>query len=98
MHIVSVRKLCDFWRENPAAEGVLRHWHSIAKSSVFDNFNDLRRRFQSADYAAPYTVFNVGGNNYRLIALIHYDARRIYIRGILTHADYDCWGDDYRRG
>lgn len=98
MHIVSVRKLCDFWREHPAAEGVLRHWHSIAKSAVFDNFNDLRRRFQSADYAAPYTVFNVGGNNYRLIALIHYDARRIYIRGVLTHADYDGWGDDYRRG
>jgi mRNA interferase HigB len=98
MHIVSLRFLRDFWREHPAAEGVLRHWHSIAETTVFDAFNDLRRPYQSADYVAPYTIFNVGGNNYRLIALIHYGARRIYIRGVVTHADYDRWRDDYRRG
>ncbi len=57
-----------------------------------------RRQFQSADYVAPYTVFNVGGNSYRLIALIRYDTRQIYIRGVVTHADYDRWCDDYRRG
>ena len=84
MHIVSVRMLRDFWREHPAAEGVLRHWHSIAATTVFDTFNDLRRQFQSADYVAPYTVFNVGGNSYRLID----------IRGVVTHADYDRWCDD----
>jgi mRNA interferase HigB len=98
MHIVSLRMLRDFWREHPAAEGVLRHWHSIAATTVFDTFNDLRRQFQSADYVAPYTVFNVGGNSYRLIALIRYDTRQIYIRGVVTHADYDRWCDDYRRG
>ena len=99
MHIVSVRMLRDFWREHPAAEGVLRHWHSIAETAVFDAFNDLLRQFQSADYVAPYTVFNVGGgNDYRLIASIHYNARRIYIRGVVTHADYDRWCDDYKRG
>ena len=62
MHIISLRMLRDFWRVHPAAEGVLRHWHSIAEATVFDDFNDLRRTFRSADYVSPYTVFNVGGN------------------------------------
>ena len=98
MHITSLRLLRDFWREHPAAEGVLRHWHSITEATVFDDFNDLRRTFRSADYVAPCIVFNVGGNNYRMIAVIHYDARRIYIRGVMTDADYDRWCNNYRRG
>lgn len=70
----------------------------MVEAPVFDDFNDLRRTFGTADHVAPYTVFNVGGNNYRLIAVIHYDARRIYIRGVMTHADYNRWCDNDRRG
>lgn len=98
MHIISLRMLRDFWRKHAEAEGVLRHWHTITEATVFDDLTDLRRTFRSADYVAPYTVFDVGGNNDRLITVIHYDARRIYIRGVLTHSEYDDWCRDYRRG
>ena len=43
----------------------------------------------SADYVDPFMVFNIGGNKYRLIAVIHYNRRKVYIRQVLTHAEYD---------
>jgi mRNA interferase HigB len=49
----------------------------------------LRETFASADYVDGLTVFNIGGNKYRLIASIHYNRRKVYIRNVLTHAEYD---------
>lgn len=49
----------------------------------------LKRTFASVDYVDGYTVFDVGGNRYRLIAAIHYDKQRLYVRHVLTHAEYD---------
>jgi mRNA interferase HigB len=56
---------------------------------IFSDFNALRDTFPSADYVDGLTVFNIGGNKYRLIASIHYNRRKVYIRNVLTHADYD---------
>ncbi len=56
---------------------------------VFSDFNELRETFASADYVDGLTVFNIGGNKYRLIASIHYNRRKVYIRNVLTHAEYD---------
>jgi len=56
---------------------------------IFSDFNELRQTFASADYVDGLTVFNVGGNKYRLIAAIHYNRHKVYIRNVLTHADYD---------
>ncbi len=55
----------------------------------FFDFNELRETFASADYVDGLTVFNIGGNKYRLIASIHYNRRKVYIRNVLTHAEYD---------
>jgi mRNA interferase HigB len=62
------------------------------------DFNTLKATFAAADYVAPYTLFNVGGNRFRVVAVIHYDRRRIYIRHVFTHADYDRWSDELRKG
>jgi len=59
------------------------------KSGAFQSFADLRATFPSADQVGKLTVFNIGGNAARLIAAVHYNRRRIYIRAILTHAEYD---------
>ena len=98
MHVISLRALRDFWRKHPAAESPLRNWHTVVEATAFDDFNDLRRTFRSADHVAPYTVVDIGGNNDRLIAVIHYDARRVYVRAVMTHAEYDDWCTDDRRG
>ena len=57
---------------------------------TFTDFNDLRAVFPSADYVNGLTVFNIGGNKYRLIAAIHYNRKKLYIRAVLTHEEYDC--------
>jgi len=55
----------------------------------FANFAELREIFPSADQVTNKTIFNIGGNKYRLIAALHYNRERVYIRAILTHRDYD---------
>jgi mRNA interferase HigB len=59
------------------------------KHNNFDNFAELRRTFPDADQVGKVTVFNIGGNKARLIAAIHYNRRRVYIREVLTHPAYD---------
>ncbi len=73
-------------------------WYRVVKNASFANFNDVRRTFNSADYVAPYTVFDVGGNNFRVIAAIHYNGQRLYIRFVFTHAEYDDWNKMQRSG
>jgi len=52
------------------------------------NTNELKKIFNSVDAVEGYTVFNIGGNNYRLITAIHYNTQLCYIRAIWTHAEY----------
>jgi len=59
------------------------------KTNNFDSFHDLRKIFPSADQVGKLTVFNIAGNQIRLIAAIHYNTHKIYIRAILTHHDYN---------
>ncbi|MGF1979874.1 MAG: type II toxin-antitoxin system HigB family toxin [Nostoc sp. CmiSLP01] len=79
----------EFWEKHSTARDSLLLWYDrISKSSV-ENFAQLRQLFPSADVVNNFTVFNIGGNNYRLITYIDYQAQMIFIRAVLTHADYD---------
>ncbi len=89
MHIISRKALRDFWESYPESQSPLSRWYTIIKKSVFKDFNDLRTTFPSADWVEGLVVFNVGGNKYRLIAAIHFNRGRVYIRRVLTHEDYD---------
>ncbi|MGR9108990.1 MAG: type II toxin-antitoxin system HigB family toxin [Gammaproteobacteria bacterium] len=95
MHVIAKPALAAFWRTHPDAEKPLLAWHRIMESAVFADFNELRKTFASADYVNGLTVFNIGGNKYRLIAAIHYNRHKVYIRHVLTHADYD--RNDWKR-
>ena len=59
------------------------------KNGTFSNFAELRAVFPTADQVGKLTVFNIGGNKVRLITAIHYNRRKIYLRAVLTHAEYD---------
>ena len=89
MHVISLKMLREFWSRHPAAKQSLRNWHTVAEHSRFADFADLRQSFGSADYVPPYTVFDVGGNKYRLIAAIHFNRGKVFVRHVLTHAEYD---------
>ena len=89
MHVIARPALVQFWMKYPDAKGPLEAWYRIIRREVFADFNALREIFGSADYVSPFTVFNIGGNKYRLIAVIHYNRRKVYIREVLTHREYD---------
>lgn len=89
MHVIAKPILAEFWTKYPAAEHPLEAWYRIMKTEVFADFNDLRATFGRADHVGGLTVFDIGGNKYRLIASIHYNRRKVYIREVLTHEEYD---------
>ena len=91
MHVISKKALRDFWLKHPAAKLRLKTWHRLASASRFENFSDVKQAFNSADYVAPYIVFDVGGNHYRIIGVAHFKAQRLYIREVFTHAEYERW-------
>jgi mRNA interferase HigB len=61
----------------------------VMKQNSFDSFAELKATFASADKVGKLTVFNMGGNKVRLIAAIHYNTHKVYIRAVLTHQEYD---------
>lgn len=89
MHIISRKMLVDFWEKHPESKEALTRWHGIVERSTFASFAELRQAFPSADMVGRYTVFNIGGNKVRLIASIHYDRSKVYVRHVLTHQEYD---------
>lgn len=101
MRIISKRTLREFWQQHSNAKFGLLLWYRRISKNTFINFNELRRVFSSADVVGNFIVFNISGNNYRLIAYIDYEAQMLFIRAILTHAEYDKenWKNDdwYRK-
>ena len=89
MHIITRKRLNEFAEKHPDAKPALQHWYRQAKEKDFKSFVELRNTFSSADQVGNLTVFNIGGNKFRLIAAIHYNRRTIYIRAVLTHKEYD---------
>lgn len=89
MHIISRKVIQQFWERYPDSQSSLIRWYKIMQKSEFDSFNELRRTFPTADKVGDLIVFNISGNKYRLIASIHFNRNKIYIRHVLTHPEYD---------
>ncbi len=89
MHIISKKKLREFWDQHPKAKSPLEAWHQVAKRAQWEKFADVRKTFNTADLVGRFVVFDIGGNKYRLIAAIHFNRGKLFVRHVLTHADYD---------
>jgi len=89
MHIITRKRLNDFAEKHSDASSGLIHWYRLMKSQNFNSFGELRAVFPTADKVGHLTVFNVGGHKVRVIAAVHFDRKRIYIRAVLTHEEYD---------
>ncbi len=89
MHVITRKRLNDFATKHPDAESSLAHWYGIMRNNRFANFARLRETLPSADRVGKFTVFNIGGNKARLIAAVHYNRNKVYIRHVLTHKEYD---------
>jgi mRNA interferase HigB len=89
MHVISRKRLKEAAERYSDIEAPLDVWFRIAKRSRWENLADVRRTLATADAVEKWTVFNIKGNKYRLIAEINYPFHRVYIRHVLTHAEYD---------
>lgn len=90
MRVISKKILRDFWEAHADCEQQLKSWHLEASRTIWKNHNELKKEYPSASILADNRiVFNIKGNNYRLIIKISYDYQMIWIRFIGTHAEYD---------
>lgn len=76
----------------------MARWMQGISASSFTSFNQLKHAFRHADYAAPFTIFNVGGNSYRIISRIDYSTNTLDVRWVYTHAEYDKWTRRFQSG
>lgn len=90
MVILSKTILARFGRRHPDASAALNAWYRKAKAADWSSFADVKDIFPSADYAGrDRYVFDIRGNRYRLVVMIFFDIRTLYIRFVGTHAEYD---------
>ena len=90
MHVISRKALRVFWAQHPDSK--VPRWFKIMRQTQFSSFTALRRTFPSADKVGDFVVFNIAGNKSRLIASIHFNRGKVYIRHVLTHQAYDRGG------
>lgn len=83
------KRIKEFAVEHPDCRNALETWYRIIKNNNFKSFDELKAYFSSADMVGKLTVFNIGGNKVRLIASIHFNRRKLYVRHVLTHAEYN---------
>ncbi|HWG47640.1 MAG TPA: type II toxin-antitoxin system HigB family toxin [Gemmataceae bacterium] len=91
MRLISIKKLRLFWANprNPDSESSLRAWYQVVKAADWTCFADVRNTYNTADLVGNKVVFNIGGNKYRLVAVIDYEGHKVFVRYILNHEDYD---------
>jgi mRNA interferase HigB len=89
MNTISRKKIREFVKLHLDSESSLNAWYKITKKAQWKNLAEVRQVYPHADLVGNYTVFNIRGNHYRLIAEINYQFQQILIREILTHEEYD---------
>lgn len=89
MHVISRKALLAFAEKHPDSLPPLLRRYKIVERSDFTSFEDLRTAFPSADKVGDLIVFNIAGNKYRLIASIHFNRGKIYVRQVMTHQEYN---------
>ncbi|MDH4130105.1 MAG: type II toxin-antitoxin system HigB family toxin [Spirochaetota bacterium] len=91
MRIISKKVLREFWDKYPDTEQPLNDWYRAVEKAEWQTPSDIINQFPNARVIPNNrTIFNIRGNQYRLIAYIDYSFKIVYIRFIGTHSDYDC--------
>ena len=90
MHIISFKKLKDFFTVDPYARVAMQDWYKRAKKTDWESFSAMKETFNSVDSVGNGRfVFNVKGNHYRIIAVVRFVYKRVFIRWVGSHKEYD---------
>ncbi len=92
MRVISRKRLLEAVQKHADLDLPLDVWYRLAKKAEWKNLMDVKRVFPSAEAVERFTVFNIKGNAYRLITEINYQTGRIFLRHVLTHAEYSKGG------
>ncbi len=90
MRVIARKTLREFWGKHADIEEQLKAWYRETEKATWKNINDLKKEYPSASILKDNRiVFNIKGNNYRLIVKFNFDYQISWIRFIGTHAEYD---------
>lgn len=89
MNIVSKSRLRKYWFNHSGVEGALVRWYYIVRKAKWKEWKDIKSDFPSADKVGDRIIFNIKGNNYRLIVIVRFFNKHIYVRWFGTHSEYD---------
>jgi mRNA interferase HigB len=96
MRLIAIKNLRNEANRYPEVKKAIETWYLVVKSAEWSNLEDVRQVYRDAEAVGNFTVFNIKGNNYRLIVGINYVKGRIYFKYFLTHSEYDkdVWKND----
>ena len=90
MRVIAVATLRAFWQQHPDAEQPLKAWFEEASKAAWTQPSDIKAQYRSASILKNRrVVFNIKGNDYRLVVSVAYRFQAIYVKFIGTHAEYD---------
>ncbi len=90
MHVISKRTLREYWERHANAQGPLSSWHAHAREASWSRPSDVKRDHADASILSDErVVFNIKGNDYRLVVRINYKSGTVFIRWVGSHAEYD---------
>ena len=89
MHVISRCGLIDAAAKHADALDQILAWYKVVRRASWKGLHDVRRQFPSADQVGDVLIFNIKGNHYRLITRVNYQVGRIYVKAVLTHAEYN---------
>ena len=90
MRIVTFSRIKEFINQYPESKVALEEWYYKTSKSEWDKVTDIKQTFNSADYVGKSRfVFNIKGNHFRLVAIVIFASKKVYIRFIGSHSQYD---------
>ncbi len=89
MRIIKRGALVRFWESHRDAKASLESWYGVVRRAAWQTPVEMKQIYHNADLVGRRTIFNIAGNKYRLIARVSYQAQRVFVLHILTHAEYD---------
>jgi mRNA interferase HigB len=89
VRLAGVERIAAFGGKHSNMKGALNRWIETVEAADWKSPVDMKKTFRSGDVVGKQTVFNIGGNKCRLVALVQYESRRVLVQHVLTHADYD---------
>lgn len=91
MRVISNKRLVDFAALHPEATVALKVWRKCVEANRIAHFAGLKSLFRSVDRVGKFCIFDICGNKFRLIAAAHFDRQLLFVRHVLTHAEYERW-------